>query len=777
MNTQKMIWGVCIGLYMPPKCDPDPLGAHSENSTALLTGLPHAPSWHSWAAVWSNFPVYKNSKSLCELTRSIATNDVTIIISPTGSGKTQLTPLLAVKHCVDVFGNDAPWRVAVTMPKIDAATGAAVQGAIAMDTTVGDTVGLMYRNAPRGSLDLAKARLVYATDGALLSQARKDPLLSAFNVVIIDEAHERPMPTDMLILALRKAMAQRKGNLRIVIMSATIDPALFISYFDNHGFSTNVVTVPGSTMFPIQQTFVAGASAKSYMDDGLKVVASILSSKHDDDNARAMTSSGGDILFFIPTSKDAIKGCKVFKSHPVCGHNACDAILCSGLYRKLSDGARQIALDRVQHPLTRKLLFATNIAESSLNVLGLRYVIDSGLELSSTWMAGAHGTRISKGYTTQAQIKQRIGRVGRVAPGVAFHLYSKKHLESLRMYPDPAILTNDMTDSLMAFMCAPGASLRSSLDDFSAMLTPPSTEQLVSAVSLLHFYRLIDVTQSDNDKKKNKPILRFIDVPYTSLLSADGAVMDGFDASITDHGQLVQFVAQKMKYSVWNALLVVAGIMHKCLDFALALASILEITGGELDQLWWFKTAPSSIKCVQKSDHKTLVRIYQTNVEPVFRTSRGLDWKDVTERFSKMELSPGKWRDIDKKVMTDRHMLRRWSQDPGNQSLMSRVSTSVPWYSVSLDAPKLSPEDRTILSARGYHVCAKRAGVWHTVVPPISTIANLAHVFHSNVTQSWAVYESLVVSDRGTDLAMATCFPPSGATKLSLASVFLQPHV
>jgi HrpA-like RNA helicase len=659
----------------------DPLDAAGKRFPAFLTGKPaYSADRTAWAAVWSRFPMYADKAKLRALMASLRENNMTIVISGTGSGKTVICPPLALYQ----LGGQ---RVAVTIPKRVTALGAASTAARTLDATLGREVGYRYRGAPAGSFDRERTRLVYATDGTLLAQARHDPLFRDYGAVIVDEAHERSVSTDMLLLALKRCMVARP-EFRVVVMSATIDPKVFSSYFSPG--KLGLVEVAGGTMYPVRRVFASTDSTPdTYLADGIKVaIASIFNSTTAATSAakkqQTATSAAKrkNALFFVATTREAAQGCKAFRAS--CKTD-CAAVDCTGLYSKQSADTQAAALAPVERPFDRKLMFATNVAESSLTFNELTAVVDGGFELTSTWDAMSHGVRIEKARATRAQIMQRIGRVGRTEPGVAHLLYTQATFDALPAYPKPSILVIDLTEHMLAAIIARGG-LAPALADFAALITPPTAAQIASAISLLHFYRLIKVTPTQ--------------VPYGK--PEEVATM-GLHGTVTRHGMLIERTMERLKMSLWNALLVVAGVVYKCPEDAGALASMFEATGGELSSLFLEDPARGKVDlrrvfpsaADKQSDHRSLLNVYRDVFMPLIGTATsGLNKTAARAALTKAGLNYGPWRAVHDRIRSDARTIERIAVHPD-------VLKECPLYRLRVAGAKTL--DRAILAARMYH--------------------------------------------------------------------------
>lgn len=590
----------------------DPLDAAGTRPNPL-TGAPFSAARARWAAVWSKFPLYSDKPKMKALVQSFRSNNVTIVVSGTGSGKT----VLAVPLMLQAVSASPDSAIAVTIPKRTTVLAAARTGAMTMDVPLGAQVGYQFRGAPSGAASAA-TRILYSTDGTLLAQSRRDPLLTRFAAVVVDEAHERPLPTDLLLVAIRAALA-RRPEMRLSVMSATINPDEFVSYFEAAGLSVGVVHIKGSSMHPIERRFLGQPS--NPLLAGVDVVRSVL----------ADGRSYGNVLLFVPVMRDTIEGCKEILATPrrsTKGRTASSAppTGCVPVYGKMSAEERDLAVaSRLSR--TRRTFVATNVAESSLTIPDLLDVVDTGLQLVSEYDARAHGTRVAREMATQAQITQRIGRAGRTAPGVAHLLYTQAQFNALPAFPNPAILSADLSQTLLEELVA--TSGKRGPDWFlTDLITPPTIDQLADAAMMLHFYGLVSVrprgASGDDNRNRN-----FHDMPYATLRYRDSSdpqaqavVTNALTGTIkthdfvpTDFGHIVATAMQRHRLGLPYALLLVAGIACGCVREAAQLAVLLETVGGEIRSLWIdngsVRPPRPPINC-ESTDHAAISAILQS---------------------------------------------------------------------------------------------------------------------------------------------------------------------
>jgi HrpA-like RNA helicase len=615
-----------------------------------LTGLPVSDNYLALAQKWKAMPVYQNKSKLRQIVDSINSCQVTVVVSGTGSGKTTIIPKLALRHMLDTEtgGINAGGKkrlVAVTNPKSSITEGNARFAAATLDVAVGGEVGFAFRDAPPDSRS-DSTRLLFTTDGYLLAASRRDPAFEDYAVVIVDEAHERTVPIDTLLFMLRRAVLLRP-DLRVVVMSATIDPSLFVDYFaetsvaSSSETSVRVIGVSGEPYHPVESVFLTaeedarldhgddGPGKGDYLADaGMRALAMALE----------RTGPGEDIIFFVPTAREADRGCQVLRD--VCARGLmpanCSALDCSTLYSRLSrekqEAAKALAIETDGYD--RKIIFATNIAESSLTLPSLTTVIDSGLELENVYEPQHDAYRMNRVMCTQAQIMQRKGRVGRVQPGTCYHIYSLERMQQQPFYPDPRILTADLTDQLLAMMR--DDTFESACRDLSQFITPPTSTQIASSASMLSFYGMMSISVASDEpgrqqqhhdgfRRANGPPgarwRHFHDVDFGAMATDPHLGKSAFTGRITTLGKVALDVMRKTKLGFWNALLILSGLVYGGMEDMVLLAAILEESTGDVASLFTDKgedaaqsaqrTVVGAARLSVDSEHASLLAVFR----------------------------------------------------------------------------------------------------------------------------------------------------------------------
>jgi ATP-dependent helicase HrpA len=368
-----------------------------------------------------------------EIVAAVQEHQVVILAGETGSGKTTQIP----KMCL-AAGRGTQGRIACTQPRRVAALSISRRVAEELGVGWGRAVGSKVRFDDRTSRDTV---IKFLTDGMLLAEVQGDPLLREYDTVIIDEAHERSLNIDFLLGHLR-TLRFKRPELKIVITSATIDTAAFSAAFDG----APVLTVEGRT-YPVEVIYApldelgrdddseeapAKAEAVHYIDGAVESVERIL-----------RESDAGDVLVFMPSERD-IRETSDLLDGRFSGRRGRPEIV--PLFGRLTNVEQQ----RVFAPTPqRKIIVATNIAETSLTIPGIRFVVDTGLARISRYAPQSRTRRLPIEPVAQSSADQRKGRSGRVADGVCIRLYSEKDYLERPRFTQPEIQRANLADVIL----------------------------------------------------------------------------------------------------------------------------------------------------------------------------------------------------------------------------------------------------------------------------------------------------------------------------------------
>ncbi len=380
----------------------------------------------------SELPIAAYVQPLIEALRN---NPVTIVCGDTGSGKTTQLPKLAAMARPEMRG----W-IGVTQPRRLATLAMARRLAEELHSPVGALVGYQHRFERKIS---PSTRFKLMTDGILLAETREDPLFKRYSTLIIDEAHERSLNIDFL-LGLLKRILPKRPDLRVVISSATLDAARFSDFFDG----APVISIPGR-LFPIETLWMPEEDAEE--EDLPRRVANAVD---------LLGRHAGDILVFLPGERD-IRETKQFLEGR---HLPQTEIL--PLLASLPQGEQA----RVFRPSSQhRIILATNVAETSVTIPGIRAVIDSGLARIKRYAAQRHVQTLKIEPISQASARQRMGRCGRVGPGTCVRLYSEADYLRREAHTAPEIKRSALAGVILTM-----ANLRLGAIETFPFLEPPS---------------------------------------------------------------------------------------------------------------------------------------------------------------------------------------------------------------------------------------------------------------------------------------------------------------
>ena len=401
-----------------------------------------------------------------EIAAAMQAHQVVIVCGETGSGKTTQLPKIALTMGRGKL-NYAPGQPAKlighTQPRRIAASSVAKRIAEELKTTLGDVVGYKVRFQDRLSRD-ASVKLM--TDGILLAETQTDPLLKAYDTIIIDEAHERSLNIDFLLGYLRQLLPKRP-DLKVVITSATIDAQRFADYFASRHGPAPVIMVSGR-MFPVEQRYRPYEESRDYdLNDAIAdAVDELWLSPH----------SAGDILVFLPGEREireAADHLRKHLSHQPLNRNA--EVL--PLFARLSPAEQ----DRIFDGHTgRRIVLATNVAETSLTVPGIRYVVDAGTARVKRYSFRSKVEQLMVEPISQAAANQRAGRCGRVADGICIRLYDEQDFLGRQRFTDPEILRSSLASVILRMK----ALHLGAIENF-AFIEPPQGRAMADGYQLL----------------------------------------------------------------------------------------------------------------------------------------------------------------------------------------------------------------------------------------------------------------------------------------------------
>lgn len=372
-----------------------------------------------------------------EIAKAIKAHQVVVVCGETGSGKTTQLP----KLCLEL-GRGQERMIGHTQPRRLAATSVARRVAQELKTELGDWVGYQVRFSDRSTHNTA---IKLMTDGILLAESQRDPLLRRYDTIIIDEAHERSLNIDFLLGFLRQLLPKRP-DLKVIITSATIDADQFARHFAYKNRLAPVVEVSGR-LYPVDVLYRPVRDPnENAAKDGAR---SRLASDEERDLIDAVVSAvdecahygSGDVLVFLPGEREIRESAEALRKH----HGGQVDVL--PLFARLSQ-AEQEQIFRPQSN-RRRVVLATNVAETSLTVPGIRYVVDTGLARIKrySWRNKVEQLRVEP--ISQASANQRAGRCGRIGPGVCVRLYDEERFRQRPAFTDPEILRSSLASVIL----------------------------------------------------------------------------------------------------------------------------------------------------------------------------------------------------------------------------------------------------------------------------------------------------------------------------------------
>ncbi|XP_022820538.1 putative ATP-dependent RNA helicase DHX33 [Spodoptera litura] len=451
-------------------------------------------------------PVYMVRNRLLE---EIKKHDTMILIGETGSGKTTQIPQLIHEQRLEGAG-----AIAVTQPRRVAAITIALRVAAEMNTEIGSIVGYSVRFEDVTS---PRTKVKYMTDGMLLREAILDPLLKKYSIVVLDEAHERTVSTDVLFgivkLAQKERSEKKLNPLKVIVMSATMDVDSFKKYFNN----CPVIYLEGRT-YP-----VTIYHSKMKQEDYQYAAVCTIFQLH------ATAPANHDFLVFL-TGQEEIETV-MYNIKQIAKEATGPPIRVCPLYAGLPP-AKQLQVWRDAPPGTRKIILATNIAEASVTIPRIQCVIDTGVVKERTWSGSTGAERLSVRATSQAACWQRAGRAGRTQAGAAYRLYTAADFRARPMHQTPEILRCPLASTMLLLIAAG---------------VEPST------------FPLIDTPPPDSVKAS------------LSLLKELGAIDSEVNPKLTVLGKKMSTFPIEPKYSK----VLLCAPEYNCLDEALSLIAVL----------------------------------------------------------------------------------------------------------------------------------------------------------------------------------------------------------
>jgi ATP-dependent helicase HrpA len=395
--------------------------------------------------------------------RAMADHQVVIVCGETGSGKTTQLPKIAL--AMGRGRGNGGGLIGHTQPRRIAASSVAKRIAEELKSPLGEVVGYKVRFQDRLQ---PGASVKLMTDGILLAETQTDPLLKAYDTLIIDEAHERSLNIDFLLGYLREILP-RRPDLKVIVTSATIDADRFAQHFASAKGPAPVLMVSGR-LFPVEQRYRPFEESREYdVNDAICDAVDEL-----------WREGSGDVLVFLPGEREIREAAEALRKHHPPGVEVLP------LFARLSEGEQ----NRVFEPHgNRRIVLATNVAETSLTVPGIRYVIDPGLARVKRYSYRNKVEQLQIENVSQAASNQRAGRCGRVSNGICIRLYSEKEFNERPKFTDPEILRSSLAGVILRMKA-----LHLGVIDEFPFIEPPPRKAIADGYQLLAELGAVDET-------------------------------------------------------------------------------------------------------------------------------------------------------------------------------------------------------------------------------------------------------------------------------------------
>lgn len=404
-----------------------------------------------------------------EIMMTMREHQVIIVCGETGSGKTTQLPKIALELGRGTINSGK--LIGHTQPRRIAASSVAKRIAEELNTPLGDVVGFKVRFQDHLS-SLASVKVM--TDGILLAEIQSDPDLTAYDTLIIDEAHERSLNIDFLLGYLCQLLP-RRPDLKVIVTSATIDAERFANHFASAKGAAPVILVSGR-LYPVEIKYRDFEESRDY---GLnEAVADAV------DELWRHPHNSGDILVFLPGEREIRDATLHLQKHIRSQHSKLGEVVVLPLFARLSPQDQE----KIFHPKgNRRVVLATNVAETSLTVPGIRYVVDSGLARVKRYSYRNKVDQLLVEPISQAAANQRAGRCGRIANGICIRLFSEEDFHKRPEFTDPEILRSSLAGVILRMMYIGLGAV-----DAFPFIEPPSGRAIADGYALLNELDAID---------------------------------------------------------------------------------------------------------------------------------------------------------------------------------------------------------------------------------------------------------------------------------------------
>jgi len=454
----------------------------------------------------SRLPIYQNRNHILYL---LERHQIIILIGETGSGKSTQVPQYLLESGWACDGT----YVAVTQPRRIAVTSLSSRVAEEMGTVLGQAVGYSIRFDENTS---GKTRLKYMTEGILLREMLRDPLLKQYSVIMVDEVHERSLNTDIL-LSLLKKIAKKRPELRLIISSATLDAEELRSYFDltkrkmmpdlvdpnkevkDYQIGSAVIMSVSGRCYPVD-IFYLQEPAADYVKESVDTVIKI-----------SRTERSGDVLLFLTGHEEVETAVRLLRDY---AQNAADSSRIDKLWVLPMHGSLpnedQLKVFQRTPAGTRKIVVATNVAEASVTIPGIVYVIDCGFVKMRWYNPDTQTDALVIVPISQASAQQRAGRAGRVRAGKVYRLYKEDDFHKLAQFTPPEVQRSNLASAVLQLKAL-------GVDDVVHFdfPSPPPARHLAVALEILYALQAID----DNGRLTDPMGLKMAEFPVDPIVS------------------------------------------------------------------------------------------------------------------------------------------------------------------------------------------------------------------------------------------------------------------
>lgn len=569
----------------------------------FLTGEPNSKNYTDNIPKWKHLPLY-NTDKVKEFIDLLDKNQVILLTSGTGSGKTVLVPKLVLAYNMK---NGITGKIGITNPKILTTVSNAQYAAETLDVQVGDLVSYSHKGS-KARIDKIKTKLIYQTDGILLASSIRDGI--DYDTIIIDEAHERNVSIDFLLLLLKNHVLTNP-SFKLIIMSATINAEVFKTYFNVADIKFGSIHISSTPNFAIAQHYLEKPIPIQQRKNKLAIVMQKLFTI-------LTTTKTGDILIFVATVKETLRGCEELKK--ICSsitelnkykitQDICNNSFCIELFANIDNEQKELAVNKDKYrtkdkKYLRKVIFATNVAESSLTIDGLTYVIDVGDELKTYYNYFSNQDVLAISRTSKAQVKQRIGRTGRTGPGIAYHMYTEEEYNKVKgarddendifnEYPKTKIESEDIINTILELINVE-KSISGMIDKIQKLITVPNIYKIVNCIYRLYLLDCIKIDSLPDDWSEYNT--------YEKLQTITG--------KITNMGKsILKFRSVPLEC----AYAMILGKYYNCLNEIIIIMAMLQEKLNDL----FIDTAESNLKRFtsgyfnNSSEHITLLNIFR----------------------------------------------------------------------------------------------------------------------------------------------------------------------